>query len=71
MAGHTGSDRPGLCLGLEVGALKVPTEHKEEWLQGCFSPSSGYLFFVNSFKACSFCCNSVFFLLTSFNALSS
>ena len=44
MAGYAGSDRPGLCLGLEVGALKVLTEHEEEWLQGCFSPSSGYLF---------------------------
>lgn len=44
MAGHTGSDRPGLCLGLEVGALKVLTEREEEGLQGCFSPSSGYLF---------------------------
>ena len=44
VAGHRGSDRPGLCLSVEVGALKVLTKHKGEWLQECFSPSSGYLF---------------------------
>lgn len=44
VAGHGDSDRPGLCLGVEVGALKVLTEHVGEWLQECFSPSSGYLF---------------------------